>query len=149
MLSLLLLHGNQIFNTSLNINPLYPKSYHISMQNPQNKLVIQTQTGLVFINLHEVVFCKGEGNYTELHMQTGNTFLISYLLCEFERKMAESTFLFFRIHKSFLINIDYVIEYRNCREKKVILVGPVEIPIAHRKTKEFSNFMKNHFLNLS
>jgi len=118
------------------------------MKKNQEKLVVQTQTGFIFINLHEVVYCKGEGNYTEINMENGDKVLISNLLCELETKMAQSNLLFFRIHKSYLVNTEYVIEYRSCREKRVILPGKVEIPIAHRKIKEFCNLMKINFLHL-
>jgi two-component system, LytTR family, response regulator len=120
----------------------------LSMYKNQEKLVVQTQTGSVFINLKEIVYCKGEGNYTEINLVAGKRILISCLLCDIERKMAQSSLFFFRIHKSFLINVNYIVEYRNCREKRIILPGSIEIPIAHRKAKEFCALMKIHFMHI-
>ena len=139
-------YQNQLIIYNNNFNYLLKPLFHAKKN---EKLVVQTQTGSVFINLHEIVYFKGEGNYTEINLENGKKILISNLLCELERAMAKTTLLFFRIHKSFLINIDYVIEYRCCREKRVVFPGQVEIPIAHRKAKEFCKLMKIHFLHLS
>jgi two-component system, LytTR family, response regulator len=119
------------------------------MRSDTNKIVIQTQEGSLFVDLNEIIFCRGVGSYTELTLTCDRKILAANLLKVFENLLVSPERKFIRIHRSFLINIDHIIAYRNCSTRKIILSGSVEIPVAYRKTKEFSNLMKKHFLHLS
>jgi|GEM_PF-2532898 len=119
------------------------------MKNNANKIVIQTQTGSIFIKLDEIICCKGAGSYTELTLTMNRKVLSANLLKEFEHLLVKPDLKFIRLHRSFLVNLDFMLEYRNCSQKRVILTGPIEIPVAHRKAKEFLKLMKGHFLHFA
>lgn len=113
-----------------------------------DKLVIKTQTGFVVVKLSDVVFLEGDGNYTTIHLNNSKRILISKILKNFEEQIKLSELNFFRIHKSYLINLDYLQEFRGCKEKKVILMDSIEIPASSRKIKELCQFMNasySHF----
>jgi two-component system, LytTR family, response regulator len=119
------------------------------MQMDATKIMIQTQTGSLFVDLQEIIFCKGQGSYTELTLTLDRKILSANLLKEFENLLVSPGRKFIRLHRSFLVNIDHILEYRKCSKRMVILSGPVEVPVAHRKSRVFNDLMKGHFLHLS
>jgi two-component system LytT family response regulator len=113
------------------------------------KILIQTQTGSVLIALNDIIYCRGAGSYTELILASDRKILSSNLLKEFELILTLPNKKFFRLHRSFLVNIDHIMEFRSVSAKKVIMAGLIEIPVSHRKSKEFLRLMKGHYLHLS
>lgn len=105
------------------------------------RIVVPTQTGLCIIRAQDILYCKVDGNYTEFHLANGAKLLCSISLCEFEKGISEADTIFFRIHKSYVINMDHVTEYRNHRERCVLLTGDISIPVAHRKVMAFKQLL--------
>lgn len=113
------------------------------------KIVLKTQTGSVLIELKDIIFCRGVGSYIEFHLASKRKVLTSGLLKNFEKILMDPNRRFVRLHRSYLVNMDYILEYRNCSTKTVILDGNIEIPVAHRRSKEFLSLMKSNFLHLT
>jgi len=116
------------------------------MQILQEKLILPTQTGLILTRLSEIIYCQGDRNYTLICLQSGKKIQISKILSEFENVICESDCNFYRIHKSYLINLDFVSEYWNSRHNKVILLDKTEIPVSTRRIKQFYSYLKQVYL---
>lgn len=112
------------------------------------RMIIPTQTGSVVIELDDIVFCRGAGSYTEIALTSNRKILSSRLLKDIERILECKKREYFRIHRSYLININHVVEIKNCPIKKVLMTGLTEIPIAQRKSRDFYCRMKEHYLHL-
>ena len=75
-----------------------------------NKLIVQSTNGFTCYPFSEIQFLKAQSNYTELH--TGQKkVLISKTLKSLEAQLPEQ--LFFRVHKSFLVNAAFIKSYVN------------------------------------
>ena len=59
--------------------------------------------------INQVVLLKGDINYTTLHLDNGKKKVVPHTLKFFETFLATHGFL--RVHRSFLINPDFVKEY--------------------------------------
>lgn len=73
------------------------------------KLAIPIRDGVVFINQEDIIRVEGEGSYSVFHTTGSYQYISSRNLKEFEDLLPDQ--LFFRIHKSHLINIKRVRKY--------------------------------------
>jgi len=78
----------------------------IDSLNKQDKISFNTRTGYIYIHPGDIVFCKADVNYTELHFGSGRQEVITVNIGKVEEMLASSKF--FRISRSFLINTDFL-----------------------------------------
>lgn len=99
-----------------------------------SKIAIPTTGGLVFINTNEIICCEASGNYTIIST-AGERIISSKTLKEYEQMLTGS--VFFRCHKSFLINLDLVKKFSRTDGFRVQMQNEAWIDIAVRKKDEF------------
>ena len=105
-----------------------------------DKIAIPTPEGLLFIKAEDIIYCQGQGNYTELFLSDGKKITSSHTLRAYEDLLAERDF--FRTHKSFLINLRHIEAYRKGEGGNVIMSNGREIEIARRNKTGFLNLFK-------
>ena len=66
--------------------------------------------------IKNVIFLKGNINYSTVYLEDGKTKMLSHTLKFYEEFLCTHGFL--RVHRAFLINPNYVMEY--CEEKEVV-----------------------------
>jgi two-component system LytT family response regulator len=71
------------------------------------KLVVSMSNSIKFLNLEDILFLKGEGAYTNIYQKDDLPMLCSRNLKFFENALSDYT-QFFRCHKSYIVNINYV-----------------------------------------
>lgn len=62
-----------------------------------------------FVPVEKIIRCEGESNYTHIHFSDRGTMLVAKTLVEFEDLLGEYHFV--RVHKTHLVNMDYVNTY--------------------------------------
>ena len=70
------------------------------------KLALSTTEGVSFFEPAHIMYCEGESNYTRFVFVNSKPILISKTLGEYEEILEGHHFI--RIHKSFLVNKNYV-----------------------------------------
>ena len=80
--------------------------------------------------INQVVLLKGDINYTTLHLDNGKKKVVPHTLKFFETFLATHGFL--RVHRSFLINPDFVKEYDAEQEILIMSTGE-EATISRRR----------------
>ncbi len=81
---------------------------------PQKKFKIKTGTGFVFVDIEEIVYVKGDSNYSIIVMNNN----MKYTACRTLKDVSEElpAINFIRVHKAFLINKNFLCSYnRNTR----------------------------------
>jgi two-component system, LytTR family, response regulator len=96
-------------------------------QLPQ-KIAVAFQSGVVFVELKDLVYCEAEGNYTKLVLIGGKTHLLSKTLREVQEVLEERNFL--RVHRQYLINLDHIKSYHKGEAAYLVMQGDVNIPVA-------------------
>ncbi|MEM7187748.1 MAG: LytTR family DNA-binding domain-containing protein [Bacteroidota bacterium] len=82
----------------------------LSTQRPlRDRIAVPTQEGLYFVKIMEIMYCISDSNYTHIHLENGQTILVSRTLKEIEGLLAGAHFL--RIHHSHLINLQKIEKY--------------------------------------
>jgi two-component system LytT family response regulator len=109
---------------------------------PKNipKIGVPTPDGLLFIGVDDIIYCQGQGNYTEIFLLNGQKITSSHTLRSYEGMLADRQF--FRTHKSFLINLRHIESYRKGEGGNVLMTNGREIEVARRNKAGFLNLFK-------
>jgi len=99
------------------------------------KLALPTAEGLTFVKTNEVLYCKASGNYTEIFMGDGKKHLVSRQLKEYEDILGGQNF--FRIHHSYLINLNFIKSYVRGEGGYVIMNNDSALDVSRRKKEAF------------
>jgi len=100
-----------------------------------NKLVIPHQTGLVLVDLNEIIRMESDGAYTKIFMQSGQMQYASKNLKHYEEKLASQ--LFFRVHHGALINLIHVQHYVKGEGGHVVMSDGSLVDVSRRKKEQF------------
>jgi len=87
----------------------------------------------VFILIDQLVCLEGYGNYTYLHTNDGQKYLISKTLKSYAGILDAKRFL--RVHKSSIVNLDYIKEVSVC-DRAILLRNGKEVAIARRRATQ-------------
>lgn len=99
------------------------------------KIAVPTVDGFDFISIEDIVRCEAQGAYTKIHINDSKKILVSKPLKDYENLLPED--VFFRIHNSHLINLNYIKKYNRGRGGFVELDDGSVIEVATRRKDEF------------
>jgi two-component system LytT family response regulator len=112
--------------------------------NDQNvsKIAFPTIEGFELIHSNQILYCRAESNYCCIKKIDGITKTASKTLKYIEEILPANSFK--RIHKSYVINLNYVTRYHKAN-KEVELTNGERLPVSFRKEEEFINaILQNH-----
>ena len=98
-----------------------------------SRLALPTLGKTIFVNFEDIIYCKSNGSYTEVHLNTNSMEMLSKKLKEVEAQTNDS---FFRVHNSYLVNLHYVKEYVKNEGPYLVLTTGETIPISRAKKNE-------------
>jgi len=104
--------------------------------NKNSKLAIPTRNGFKFVDPTDIVFIKADNSYTEVTLNTGEQLIASRILRNFEEALSNHAH-FFRTHKSYLINTQYITEYIKSDGGYILLKNEYQASISPDKVNEF------------
>lgn len=106
------------------------------------KLGLPTQSGIKFVTIDTILFCRAEGNYSLIYFKDNKEQeIVTRTLKELEELLTE--FNFCRLHRSYLINLNHIKEYRRINHSSdidgdggcVIMTNESRIPVSRDKRK--------------
>ncbi len=100
-----------------------------------SKIAVSINDGLIILNIADIIYCKGDGNYTWIYTIQGEKTLSYRNLQYFEDLLSQE--IFFRCHKSSVINLNHVKKYSKTDGYKVYLTGGHWVDVSVRKRDEF------------
>ncbi len=104
------------------------------MANKLNKLTIQTQMGFELLKIGDIVRCESQGSYTLFYMSDGKKIMASKNIKEYESVLPLGTF--FRIHRSFLVNLNHVAKYIKGKSAAIEMTDGSELSVSRYRKKE-------------
>ena len=111
---------------------------HFKHPNVFEKFIINGMDGMHFINFKDITRCQGNDNYTYFYLRDGSKIVVAKTLRDFEDLLKDA--YFYRIHKSHLINLNYMKRYVN---GIVIMDDSSKIEVARRRRKLFMEQIKS------
>ncbi len=100
-----------------------------------SKIALPTLSGYQMEKISHIIYCEADENYTKIYTIRGDFILVSRTLKVIEEMLPPD--YFFRIHKSHLINMNFVKSYNRTDGYKILLENGVELEIATRRNEEF------------
>ncbi len=110
-------------------------------QQPE-KIGFPTTNGIRFYDIDKILVCKAEGNYTTVYFGGNERLeLVSKTLKEFEELLSDYNFL--RTHRSYLVNLNHLKEYRRVNYATdsdgeggcVVVANNMKVPVSRDKRK--------------
>lgn len=105
------------------------------------QLFVPATHGFDLLVFDDLIRLEAEGCYTKIIVRDGKNKLISRTLKAFEESLPKE--LFFRVHKSHLINLKYIREYSNISGCYVTMTDGSRVEISRRKAPEFIQRIKS------
>jgi two-component system LytT family response regulator len=100
-----------------------------------HKIAIPIADGLIFVNVDNIVYCEASSNYTQIFLGDGKKYVVSRTLKEYEELLAEHEF--FRIHNSFVINLNAIKKYVRGDGGYVVMNNDVTLDVSKRRKEAF------------
>ena len=106
------------------------KSNDLSFQ----KIALPTMHSYELVPLSNIMVCESNNNYTTVRLNNGQNILISKTLKQIEDLLDMRPF--FRVHNSFLVNLQYAIRYVKGEGGYLVLNNDSTVPVARSKKEE-------------
>jgi two-component system LytT family response regulator len=100
----------------------------------KKKLILKTTENIHLVDLQDIISCESSDSYTIVHTTTGDRIMVSKTLKEYDELLADCGF--FRVHKSFLINVAHIKRFEKQDGGQIVLTNDIKIPVASRKREE-------------
>ena len=104
------------------------------------KIAIPSPKGYIFISALEILYCHSQSNYTEFYLTNKTKIISSYTLGLYEDILNDLNF--FRIHRSCMINLEYLKLYKKENGGSVVMSDGHEIKISRRNKVNFMKLFK-------
>lgn len=101
------------------------------------KIAFPTESGFELIKTTSILYCEADSNYCNIICLDGKKITLSKTLKYVEELLPSS--IFQRIHKSYLVNLNYVNRFNKTDEFLVELTNGESLPVSVRKKEEFIN----------
>lgn len=104
-----------------------------------SRITIHHQKGIKIINDSDIVYLEADGNCTNLFFVDGTKYLDTRTLAVYEEILNPQHF--FRIHKSHIINLDFLTEYIS-EGNLVLLKNGSKLSVSRNRTPDFLKRLK-------
>lgn len=107
---------------------------NIHQQSTNQKISFAVDGKILLVKPSEILYCKSDGNYTEIYQAEKKVIVASKNLKEVERKINHPSFL--RIHNSYLVNINHIVEYLKGDGGFVVMNDQTKIAVSRSKKND-------------
>jgi two-component system LytT family response regulator len=95
-----------------------------------SKVALPTKEGYELEQIRNIVYCQADVNYCKIYTVTNNYIYVSRPLKFIEEILPKT--MFFRTHKSFLVNLNYIKRFNRINGGKVVLESGEILPVSTR-----------------
>lgn len=113
-------------------------------QHSSTTFVLNTCKGIEVVDSAQLVRIEAISNYSKLFFRDGRTLVVAKVLAYFEEQL--QMFGFTRLHRSHIINMQYIQAYQHHRQAVVTLTNTEKISVAKRKKAAFRKIVQ-YYLN--
>jgi len=111
--------------------------YLIKNNSPKKniKITIPTSEGVNVVSVSDIIRLEADRSYCFICLSNGERILVSKPLKDLEQTLPAD--MFFRVHTTHLINVDYIDRYMKDDGGYVIMNDGSQVPIARRRKQKF------------
>lgn len=104
-----------------------------SVQQQNDRVALNFSGKIKFVDPDDIIYCKSNGSYTEIFFKDSKSEILSKKIKEVEELTNEN---FFRVHNSYLVNLNYISEYIKADGHYLLLKNGTTIPVSRTKRYE-------------
>ncbi len=114
---------------------------NIHITNSQlKKVVLPVMDGFEVVEVQEIIRCQANDNFTDFHLKDGTRKVICRTLKHYEEVLSEVGFI--RVHKSHLINVNYVKAYKKGKGGYVEMNDGSQVDVSASRKQAFLDHFK-------
>ncbi|MRI00942.1 response regulator [Kriegella sp. EG-1] len=98
------------------------------------KITFNTDGKLLFLDSEEILYAESDGNYSTIYLSDGQKLVLTKKLKEVNDLLPKDSF--FRIHNSYIINLQKIKEFLKT-DGYVVLTSNHKIPVSRQKKSDF------------
>jgi DNA-binding LytR/AlgR family response regulator len=110
------------------------------------KVAINSATGMLLIELENIIFLQSDGPYTTIYSEFTDKIVSSKNLKEFDDLLCPHGF--FRIHRSYLVNLLQIVKYVKSDGGYVIMTNGERVDVSSKKKEELMEKLADQVLFL-
>jgi len=99
------------------------------------RIALTTADGLIFAATQDIIYCEAESNYTTVVLSGGKKIVVSKVLKEIDEALNGPDF--FRVHNSYLINLNRIKKFVRGDGGYVVMDNDIAIGISRSRRQEF------------
>ena len=94
----------------------------------------------LYIDRNDILFCKSDGNYTEIYFENGEKEVFSKRLKELEDMLGHG---FFRVHNSYVTRLSAIKEFVSQDGQYLVLLDGTNVPVSRSKKGELLDMLNS------
>lgn len=127
------------FNTkSFSVEELEMVLLNFNSKSSQNRITLNTDGKLLFFESDEILYAESDGNYSTIFLADGQKIVLTKKLKEVNELLPADSF--FRIHNSYIINLNKIKEFLKT-DGYVVLKSNHKIPVSRQKKSDFLDML--------
>ncbi len=117
-------------NSQLSVLENHMQSGNLSSK----KIILKTFDHIHLVKIADIIYCESDDCYARFHLMDGNKIMVSNTLKEYDELL--SGYGFFRVHKSYLINLLHVLRFEKAEGGSIVLTNENILPVSFRKREQ-------------
>ncbi len=110
------------------------------LNNLGGKIKVSHMKGIKLFDTKNITYLEAKGNCTEIHFSDASRYLDTRTLKVYEELLDDS---FYRIHKSFIVNLSFLSEYVSDQGAFAVLKNEKRLPISKNRLPDFLENLKS------
>jgi len=110
------------------------------------RITVSEQFGFQVVNTSDIIYLEADSNYTIIHLSGLKKIVATRTMGDFEKILDQPDF--FRIHKSIIINLNYLKAYSSYQGNFVTLNEGTTLSISRRRLNDFRDAIKHYTKSL-
>lgn len=106
------------------------------------KIGLHIATGILFVKINEIMYLKADGMYTDFYIKGQDKITISKPM-KYYASLLKSNSFFYRPHRSFLINIQYIKQLVKKDGPYILMENDGMVSLSREKREEFMEMLEN------
>lgn len=103
-----------------------------------NKIVLRDMNEIYFVKISDIEYCVADGSYTKFIINGSKNITISIPIREYEKILIHEGF--FRIHRSYLVNLDHVKSFKK-ESGELVMTNKEKLPLSNKRKEYFMEAM--------
>jgi two-component system LytT family response regulator len=112
---------------------------HIQYPNLHGKIALPNQHGYLIVEIDHIILVESQGNYSTVHIMDEKPLMITKAIGDVEEALMQAGF--YRVHRKFLVNLQYVREYIKRDGGLLVMKNGQIVPIARSRKEEFGQLI--------